>query len=63
MDLWKDQDNPACTENVKSLQNVEVEHCTEEEEEEEEEEERMLEVRNFISVGIAVSSPSRQKKP
>ena len=57
MDLWKDQDNPACTENVKSLKNVRAEHCTEEEEE------RVLEVRNFISVGTAVSSPSREKKP
>ena len=30
--LWKHQNNPACTESVKSLQNVEVGHYTEEEE-------------------------------
>ena len=29
--LWKHPNNPACAKSVKSLQNVEVGHCTKEE--------------------------------
>ena len=31
--VWKQQNNPACTKSVKSLQNAEVGHCVEEQKE------------------------------